>query len=543
MFVPFSTATATLIPAMSIFGKSHQRKSDKLLLRCSVAAASKPAVTTAAAVTSLLWKLSLLLTPLCTRADYLRAATSTVFGPNNCVSLTKSQTQTCVISTDCSAESIPQVSFAFVCINGTGETLRRNLHSYGMGGFEPQEKFDSGVTCDSCMTVDSAFAAVKQSRSDADASVAVLEQAAAIPKKAAPSPKGSPSTPKSAPRSLASSPALSTGAMAMYGPSACISTYLSTGGTCLIQTRCQQQEISDFNVGVTCVDSTGDFTRYLFGKSAFIAEEIFDTRLRCAECLGIGSKPRFQRSAVLPKALVQEVSALHIEVKNLRDRVQSGSSGTSTETASQGVHTNGNAAFEATGRSSAQSGRSGSGTVIAASATLPPRGQGPSVAVAMADPDIVARMRAAAERPPAPAPSPQLDTLLDGRTNSAKSAPKTHATVPAVSLPATVPKVSVSASFVSRSQVSTLAKTVSEATEALQEASMSADATRAAGLSRQLDADLSAALQAQNRSPGMPRAAAKAFRSADTETDTTPTVDGAPSLVNFLRNLAAKPKL
>lgn len=67
------------------------------------------------------------------------------FGPSNCVSVTRSSEGTCVITTDCEHLDTSKTEFAFDCV-GTN-TVR---HSFGFGGFDSQEEFDTDLKCDEC---------------------------------------------------------------------------------------------------------------------------------------------------------------------------------------------------------------------------------------------------------------------------------------------------------------------------------------------------------------------------------------------------------
>jgi len=111
--------------------------------------------------------------------------------------------------------------------------------------------------------------------------------------------------------------------VAFFGPKSCIQTYLSESGTCLIQTRCAGIDISEFGIGVTCIDRFGDYTRYVFGKGGFQDEEIFDTTLRCSACAGVGDAPAYQLRGILPKTMIQDITSLKAEVKLLRSEVTS----------------------------------------------------------------------------------------------------------------------------------------------------------------------------------------------------------------------------
>ncbi len=70
------------------------------------------------------------------------------FGPNSCVAVKRNeQTGTCVIETNCaSSVNLDAVEFAFTCQLPT--MLQK--HSFGKGGFDQVESFDTSVKCDSC---------------------------------------------------------------------------------------------------------------------------------------------------------------------------------------------------------------------------------------------------------------------------------------------------------------------------------------------------------------------------------------------------------
>jgi len=109
---------------------------------------------------------------------------------------------------------------------------------------------------------------------------------------------------------------------AFYGPSACIATFKSPAGSCIVQTRCVNADITDFNIGVTCLDKSGDYIRYLYGRNSFEPEETFDTRVECELCLGVSEDPDMrQLKGVVPKQLVEDVNALKIEVRSLKEQV------------------------------------------------------------------------------------------------------------------------------------------------------------------------------------------------------------------------------
>merc|ERR1719379_3155721 len=110
---------------------------------------------------------------------------------------------------------------------------------------------------------------------------------------------------------------------AFYGPQACVAAFRSPAGTCVVQTRCGKADLSTFDIGITCLDKSGDYTRYLFGKGNFEKEETFDTRIECEVCLGVGAESGEQQiHGVLPKQLVEDVNTLKDEVLALKLEVR-----------------------------------------------------------------------------------------------------------------------------------------------------------------------------------------------------------------------------
>lgn len=89
--------------------------------------------------------LLLLATLLCASARLIHDVTR--FGPSGCVHVTKSPKGSCVISTHCVGLDTSHVEFAFNCVQRSGTTRR---HTYGTGGFEPTEEFDSEEKCAQC---------------------------------------------------------------------------------------------------------------------------------------------------------------------------------------------------------------------------------------------------------------------------------------------------------------------------------------------------------------------------------------------------------
>merc|ERR1719420_816806 len=83
------------------------------------------------------------------RSTFLSTQATSSFGPNGCVSVERSSTGTCVLRTACPSETnLETTEFAFLCVLSSGEVQK---HSYGEGGFDPEETYDSSVACEQCL--------------------------------------------------------------------------------------------------------------------------------------------------------------------------------------------------------------------------------------------------------------------------------------------------------------------------------------------------------------------------------------------------------
>merc|ERR1712060_47783 len=121
---------------------------------------------------------------------------------------------------------------------------------------------------------------------------------------------------------------------------------------------CTNADISDFNTGVTCLDKSGGYVRYLFGRGAFQSEETFDTRIECELCLGVSEDEPRQIKGVVPKQLVEDVNALKVEVAMLREEVETIRSGSGRGTAE--AYKTSSALKDKEGRQSSEEGEGGS---------------------------------------------------------------------------------------------------------------------------------------------------------------------------------------
>lgn len=260
-------------------------------------------------------------------ASVKRSAAS--FGPENCVALTRSAAGSCVISTDCEGADLSQTEFAFDCV-GKPSDAGIVRHSFGTGGFETTEEFDTEVKCARC-----------ESPSAADVVVGTHAKKAAAPK---PVPKATAKVveaPKKVPQAAVvfkakrrHSAKVASKAKAKakaqiwpfdgmfkqpkqpetvkYGPNGCVSTWKSAEGHCMMKTSCAKVNISKYEFGLVCVDKVGSPVRHLFGKDSFDNEETFDTLIKCDQCLGLEDIPD-------EVALNGEVMTMTKDIANLKD--------------------------------------------------------------------------------------------------------------------------------------------------------------------------------------------------------------------------------
>mmetsp|Transcript_10851 Transcript_10851/g.24880 ORF Transcript_10851/g.24880 Transcript_10851/m.24880 type:complete len:589 (+) Transcript_10851:137-1903(+) len=299
------------------------------------------------------------------------------FGPGDCVKLSRSEVGTCIISTDCGSSNIADVTFSFMCMN-PGQVS--TIHSFGKGGFDQQEIYDTEIICDSCVSIDNAFDTnsplvkdtLKSMYFGSGASTAGGEGswgaqgewqqqvggegAAGAEGDASSGGGGIPDDGtgmadwKNRENSMNGSKWEDKGKgtwvdenahwdgtkwvksdnspadeaefreTSYFGPSSCISTFKGWRGTCIIKTQCKGMDMSNVEVGVTCLENDGSYKRYLFGRQ-FQPEETFDSLTECVTCTGIGANPGGARGAPvgpIPKQLVDEVNMLKHQVRDLK---------------------------------------------------------------------------------------------------------------------------------------------------------------------------------------------------------------------------------
>jgi len=75
------------------------------------------------------------------------------FGPGGCVSVSRNfETGSCTLRTDCEGKDISKTEFVFFCQASASEGSGIVRHSFGVGGFDVDEDFDTEVKCAACTT-------------------------------------------------------------------------------------------------------------------------------------------------------------------------------------------------------------------------------------------------------------------------------------------------------------------------------------------------------------------------------------------------------
>jgi len=278
------------------------------------------------------------------------------FGPAGCASVTRSKSGTCVLTTSCDGEDLSRVEFAFNCRESKKQGGGLVRHSYGQGGFDSLEDFDTGVKCSRCSpssplssgtirkrlapsaprdepaalhlqnrsqlsaeptasqtTANETDAVIKSAVKEEERGVAKVEKMSrsALEKASEGEEEQQEAEDEEGEDKEGEMPA---GAVSRFGPKNCVSAYKSPEGHCVVKTACSTQEISGFDFGLLCVDASGSPVRHIFGKGSFAAKETFDTLIPCQRCLG----PNDEAGMGLPA----EVAALKYEVGSLQYGLQ-----------------------------------------------------------------------------------------------------------------------------------------------------------------------------------------------------------------------------
>jgi len=257
------------------------------------------------------------------------------FGPKNCVHLTRSSAGSCTFTTECDGIDTSTTEFAFDCIVKGEDDIKR--HSFGMGGFDDEEEYDTGVKCDRCANP-SPLQPVKHQKQRSLVKARVHHEAPAVPvkprakvglvaKRHVSKKQISGASANTVAKSQTqfwpfSSPVQPAKDVAKFGPNGCVSTYKNEESHCIVQTDCQKSDLSEYEFGIICVDKTGTPVRHLFGKRSFEAEETFDTLIKCDQCLGLEDIPDSVAMNGEVVTLAGDVSNLKAMMKNISINVE-----------------------------------------------------------------------------------------------------------------------------------------------------------------------------------------------------------------------------
>lgn len=251
------------------------------------------------------------------------------FGPADCVSLSRSEDGTCVMTTDCGSQDISKIEFSFDCQASKKQGGGIIRHSFGVGGFDPDEEFDTSIQCEQCLTPARAAKAAAKKPTAKAISQPVQQKKQQAPKKPAPikraPAKPAPSKPAQPvvfplkQRVVVENGALSfeDTAPVMYGPNECVATYKSPEGHCIVQTQCAAEAIATYEFGLVCVDEAGMPFKHMFGTNSFDPVESFDTLIPCNKCLGLEDLPPYIRLSGAVANLTTEISAMKMQMQQV----------------------------------------------------------------------------------------------------------------------------------------------------------------------------------------------------------------------------------
>jgi len=267
-----------------------------------------------------------------------------------------------VITTNCEGEDLSSTEFAFDCV-GQHTKVDVVRHSFGVGGFETNEEFDTEVKCRHCANVGQGAvepeAPAKEVKpvfkEPVPASVAphspggaptpakkeekdtIVKGTVALRAKATGrSGKGSASQgaagqqneqekeKKSEPAAAGESfplPSAVKGEPAdgvvTYGPKKCVSVFKAESGNCIMNTDCANADISNYEFGLVCVDKKGMPVKHLFGRDSFDAKESFDSLIKCDKCLGLEDIPDTVALAGEVASMAKDVAAIKAVMQNI----------------------------------------------------------------------------------------------------------------------------------------------------------------------------------------------------------------------------------
>merc|ERR1711939_1142011 len=76
------------------------------------------------------------------------------YGPKDCVSTYRNKRGECIVKTDCAdvdEKKFKEYELGLLCVDKEGVPTR---HVFGKGSFDPEEKFDTLISCHKCMGLD-----------------------------------------------------------------------------------------------------------------------------------------------------------------------------------------------------------------------------------------------------------------------------------------------------------------------------------------------------------------------------------------------------
>jgi len=206
--------------------------------------------------------------------------------------------------------------FTFDCETSPGERLR---HSFGVGGFDEQEEFDTSIKCSKCIEPQPVSAhqeATKPSPVHVKASVSAspastterMDSRGVVEEE----------TPMHVHFLSSKTEEKTKEATVKYGPDDCVSTWRDEkSGHCIVKTDCTGKDTTEYMFGLICEDDNGK-TRHLFGKDSFDAKETFDTLIPCKKCLALDNVTKATELEAENAELAKEVEALATEVGTVK---------------------------------------------------------------------------------------------------------------------------------------------------------------------------------------------------------------------------------
>jgi len=255
-------------------------------------------------------------------------ASASRFGPHNCVSLSKSATGSCVLQTDCVGIDTSKFEFTFDCETSPGERLR---HSFGVGGFDEQEEFDTSIKCSKCIEPQQAVSAHEEK---VKPSPVPVHMKAGVSTSQAPSTESErmdsrgvveEQTPMHVHFLSSKTEQTKEEAAVKYGPGDCVSTWRDEkSGHCIVKTDCAGKDTTEYMFGLICEEGEWEGKtvdgkiRHLFGKDSFDSKETFDTLIPCKKCLALDNVTKATELEAENAELAKEVQALATEVGTVK---------------------------------------------------------------------------------------------------------------------------------------------------------------------------------------------------------------------------------